>query len=304
MRNHQCALISLIAIGILAACAPKQRVDSSFRPVLPNPAGLGSIVWIDEIHNNILKLRGRYRPFAQVLRLDGYVVRPFRSQFADDQLREVRILVIGNALPDSKKNTILAPSRPAFRNDEIEAILRWVSDGGRLLLLVDHMPLAGAALELAGALGFELSDGFVIDWDAWDPTVFERAKGTLREHPITSGRSPSEVVSRVAAFHGAAFRAPGAEPILVIGPGFESFLPDRPWDIDETTPRFSVEGWWMGATRQIGAGRVAVYGDATMFSAQLAKDGSLMGMNAAEGRENLQLLLNTLHWLDESFETE
>ena len=44
-------------------------------------------------------------------------------------------------------------------------------------------------------------------------------------------------------------------------------------------------------------GRIAVFGDATMFSAQLKGDGTRMGMNSDEGVHNLQFLLNVMHWL-------
>lgn len=36
----------------------------------------------------------------------------------------------------------------------------WVESGGRLLLIADHMPLAGSAAKLAAAFGASFTDGF------------------------------------------------------------------------------------------------------------------------------------------------
>ena len=48
---------------------------------------------------------------------------------------------------------------------------------------------------------------------------------------------------------------------------------------------------------KVGRGRVAVFGEAAMFSAQLAGPKQPMGMNAPQAEQNHQLLLNVMHWL-------
>ena len=49
---------------------------------------------------------------------------------------------------------------------------------------------------------------------------------------------------------------------------------------------------------KVGKGRVAVFGEAGMFTAQLAGPKQRpMGMNAPEAKQNHQLLLNVMHWL-------
>lgn len=55
-----------------------------------------------------------------------------------------------------------------------------------------------------------------------------------------------------------------------------------------------------GAVLRFGKGRVAVFGEAALFSAQerLGKDGrTLMGMNRPDATQNPQFLLNVVHWL-------
>jgi len=47
---------------------------------------------------------------------------------------------------------------------------------------------------------------------------------------------------------------------------------------------------------RFGAGRVAAFGEAAMFTAQVDEDGP-MGMNHPEAPQNAQFVLNVLHWL-------
>ena len=64
------------AIGALAA---QQVADTTFRPPIERPAypaRTGPVVQIDEAHQNFHTATGRYLPFAELLRRDGYVSRP------------------------------------------------------------------------------------------------------------------------------------------------------------------------------------------------------------------------------------
>ena len=45
-----------------------------------------------------------------------------------------------------------------------------------------------------------------------------------------------------------------------------------------------------------GSGKVAVFGEAAMFTAQVGRGGP-MGMNDPEAQQNSQFVLNVLHWL-------
>lgn len=76
-------------------------------------------------------------------------------------------------------------------------------------------------------------------------------------------------------------------------------LPERAWRFSEQTPRISTGGWLQGAVMRIGRGRLAVFGEAAMFTAQRAGENGefLMGMNAPAAMENAQFILNLMHWL-------
>jgi len=299
-----CAIVlvaMLLATAGLLACASGQRSDPAYRPLIRQPTyavGSGPGIWIDEAHNNIVATKGRYVPFVAALRADGYVVKPLRTEFSPATLADVRLLVIGNALHARNVNDWSLPTPSAFSSTEIRAVHEWVLQGGALLLLVDHMPFPGAAADLVAAFGIEFLNGFVEDPETWDPVVFRRAEGTLTEHPVTDGFAPLDRISTVATFDGSAFRAPAAHPVLILGSQHVSYHPRRAWDIDSTTSVQPVVGWLQGAVLEVGKGRVAVFADATMFSAQIgAPDRPRLGMNTPEGAENLQFLRNVLRWL-------
>lgn len=294
-------LIATFILSALVKCTSEQRVDPDFHPVLPNPATFprnkGPVVLIDEGHNNIVATKGRYTPFIEVLRLDGYIVEPLRLPFTVDILEKCDILVIGNALHDRNVEDWSLPVLSAFTQKEISEVCHWIMEGGALLLLADHMPMAGAAKDLAQALGFEFTNSFVFDPETWDPTVFRVSDSTLVDHPIVRGRSKNESIDSVASFFGQAFSTKEAQPLLIIGPSNVAFLPEKAWEFNEETPSFPAEGWLQGAVRKIGKGRVAVFGEATMFSAQITPSGKeKLGMNTPEGKQNLQFLLNIFHW--------
>ena len=72
---------------------------------------------------------------------------------------------------------------------------------------------------------------------------------------------------------------------------------EKAWEFDESTPRVPIEGWLQGAVQDVGRGRAAFFGEAAMFSAQLAgPDRQPMGMNAPDAPHNFQFVLNVMHW--------
>jgi hypothetical protein len=307
-------LTGLTAFALLRADPlPAQQVaDTAFHYPIAHPAyaaGAGPVVAIDQAHYNFHTASGRYLPFARLLGRDGYVVRPWTGPFTSEGLRAVRVLVIANAL--AERNRIRdtgadwsLPTPSAFTPGEIAAVHAWVEDGGSLLLIADHMPFGGNAADLAAAFGVRFSNGFARDTTqgASGPgLVFRRSDGSLPAGPISDGRSPDERVDSVATFTGQAFQvdpAAHAEPLLVFGSGAFVLMPDTAWVFHESTPRRSVAGWLQGAALRVGKGRVAMFGEAAMFTAQLAgPQRTPVGMDAPVAAENAQFLLNVLHWL-------
>jgi hypothetical protein len=290
-----------VLLGGFAAPVPAQQVaDSAFAPAVPHPAfaeGRGPVVLLDEAHFNFHTASGRYFTFARLLRRDGFVVRPLTAPFSAASLAGARVLVIANALAERNRQDWSLPTPSAFTPDEIAAVREWVLAGGALLLIADHMPFPGAAGDLAAAFGFALLNGYVGEGNP-GPIVFRRSDGSLASHPVTEGRSTAERVDSVTSFTGEAFRAGSGSPLMVLRPGSVIHYPTVAGQITATTPSEPIGGLFQGAVTVAGRGRVAVFGEAAMFSAQLAgPTRAPMGMNAPAAAQNPQFLLNVMHWL-------
>jgi hypothetical protein len=289
----------LLSADVLSA---QQVPDTAFRPRLGAPAfsmGAGPRVLLDEAHANFHTLEGRYASFAQVLRSDGFAVEAGREPLLPPALDGVDIVVIANALNEANQGNWRLPTPSAFTAGEIQALRAWVEDGGSLLLIADHMPFPGAAAELAAAFGFELMNGFAFTEDPVAPLVFRTSDGSLAHHAVVRGRVPVEGVDSVVTFTGQALRPPpGATSLLTLPDDAVSLNPVQAWQFSEETPRVDVGGWSQGAILEVGEGRVAVFGEAAMFSAQLAGPARVpMGMNAPMAAGNPQLLVNLARWL-------
>ena len=303
MKRLAC-LVLLLSASL--SCLAQQVADRDFAPAVSPPAfaeGKGPVVCLDEAHHNFHTLDGRFYAFGALLRRDGYMVVPGRVAFDASTLAACAVLVIANAQPsDADWNDYPQPTPSAFAPDEIAAVRDWVQDGGRLLLIADHMPLAGAALALAAAFDVRFTDGFAfagVDAEAKaSPTLFRRDDGTLVDHAIVRGRTARERITQLRSFTGQAFRAPGAQPVMVLPAGFISLHPAKAWAFEDATPRVEVGGWLQGAVKEVGKGRAAFFGEAAMFSAQLTgTERKPMGMNAPGAGQNAQFVLNLLHWL-------
>jgi len=128
--------------------------------------------------------------------------------------------------------------------------------------------------------------------------VFRRSDGSLAEHAITRGRNSSEQVDSLRAFVGQAFWVAGAEstPILKLAPNTVVRLPSKSEEMNDRTPQISGAGMLQGVLLRPGKGRLAVFGEAAMFSAQVSGP-THFGFNDPAAPQNAQFVLNTLHWL-------
>jgi hypothetical protein len=306
MLHRVTAFVSslLFTFLILATQSPAQQIaDTLFKANVGSPAyneGAGPVVLIDEGHHNFHTMEGRYLPFTRLLQKDGYVVEPLRQRFTVAGLGRAKILVIANALAGENENDWNLPTPSAFDSAEISTVRNWVKDGGSLWLIADHMPFPGAAGPLAQEFGILMGNGFAMDAKTEDGRMrFARSDGSLADHPITRGRNASERVDSVIAFTGQAFRLDGTgEVLMTLGPNVVLLMPEVAWQFSKLTPSISASRMLQGAAVQFGKGRVAVFGEAAMFSAQVAGPNRTPGgMNDPTAPQNAQFLLNVLHWL-------
>lgn len=307
------ALLLLTAVATVAAplCA-QQVADRDARPTVAPPAwpaGDGPRLCLDEAHHNFHTLTGRYAPFGDLATRDGFRPRPLTTPLTAAALADCDVVVIANAQPsDAPWTDYPIPTPSAFTDAEIRQLHQWVTDGGALLLIADHMPLAGAATALAARFGVTFRDGFAtapfrtrseIQRAMNRPAIFRRPDRSLRDHAITRAQGATPAIDSVRTFTGQAFTVPAdAEPLIVLPADWQLLLPEKAWQFTETTPVIAVGGWLQGATLRPGRGRLAVFGEAAMFSAQRAgPERVTMGFNAPDAAQNGQFTLNVLHWL-------
>jgi hypothetical protein len=276
-----------------------QRPDKSFdqRSVIRLSAGAG-LGLFDEAHINHT-LENRFWAFG--IASATVMVKASRGL---PRLEQCSILVI--SMPSSKAAIGYSLSHPLDSPTRDRCVQSWVQGGGSLLLIADHMPLAGVASKLASAFGVEFNDGFAVagfeDEKSRDaafgiPTIFSIDTRTLLSHPITEGRTEKESVTSIRSFTGQAFQAPeSAQPLMVLPEDFVLLMPEEAWEFTPDTKTIPVGGWLQGAVMPFGSGRAAFFGEAAMFSAQLS-DNSPMGMNAPMAEQNFQFVLNVMHWL-------
>ena len=255
-------------------------------------------VRMDEGHFNFHKLSTTFAPFGELLANAGFDVAAINAVFTADSLANVDILVIVNALNEADVEDWDQPTSSAFSNDEIAAVNTWVASGGALFLIADHMPMGGAAAALAASFGFGFNDGFLVS--ASNRNCVKRSfsfdNGNLQHHPIVDGADETEAVDFVMSFCGQGFTIPPeSSPLLVLDEYAIVIFPEISWTWDEETPAITAENMVQGATMPYGDGRVAAFGEASMFTCKAENS----GMCNPDAPQNKQFLLNVAHWLDE-----
>jgi hypothetical protein len=294
-------LLAMLGSG-LAQQAQVNDPDFSARVESPAFTTRHPRVGMDEAHRNFHTRDGRYKPFAALMTADGFMVSA-APPFDGASLKSVDILVIANAMGDTSKGV----ATPAFTADECDAVREWVRGGGSLLLIADHVPWGDAAVVLARRFGVDMGRGIVMDAHHADgnPTrlVFSVDNGLLGEHAIIHGRNRAERVQRIVAFTGQSLGVPaGATALLKLSSdATESFDPEDQRKIEAGLPAGTQvpESHAQGLAMPFGKGRVVVFGEAALFSAQVATiDGQSfkVGMNVP-GNDDRQLAINVMHWL-------
>lgn len=302
MKNSPLFALVLLSAAFTVTANAQQVPDTEFKPPINKPffkPGQGPVVMIDEAHYNFHTAGGRYQTFADLLRRDGFVVRGASEKFSRKSLSAGRILVIANPLHESNQSNWSPPNPSAFSKDEISAVKAWVEDGGSLLLIADHLPFPGAAGELARVFGITFNNGYAFEPGNTGPLSFTPESGLNTKHPILQGRDESERVDKVITFTGSAFQIEQGEPLMTFSPNAIALMPKVfGQGFPPDTPRTGIGNWHQGAVLKFGKGRVAVFGEAAMFSAQLAgPNRAPMGMNAPAASRNPQFLLNVMHWM-------
>jgi len=299
----------IVALLLLSGCAGHPTVNqvpaADWQPKVASPQferSAGPRVLVDAAHGNFHRIDGRFAAFAALLRADGYRVASGDQPISPALLAATDVFVIANAMKGGENAEWVLPTRPAFEHAEVAALAQWVHEGGSLLLIADHMPFPGSVAELADAFGIAFRNGYAIKSVGEGGSVIFTRSGGLADHAITRGRNAGEQITALKTFTGQAFSAVvPVEPLIRMPDDWAVFFPQEAGKFTSTTPSESTRGLLQGAVLRHGQGRVAVFGEAAMFTAQTQVLGDTvvhrMGMNDPEASQNAQFVLNVLHWL-------
>lgn len=318
MRNPKLPFPFLLSLGLVAILfvvvavylvLPDQSGDPAFDASVAHPAYTNHHpkVLFDEAHYNVHKSGGRYKPFADLIRNDGYEVVPNKRAFSSETLKGYDVLVIANALGlrgaaqqlanlfrlEGKVNV----NGSAFTSEECSTVADWVRNGGSLLLIADHAPTGKAAGRLSSAFGVEMTDWYAADEEHDDPEtknpsflLFSRENGLLQDHPVTQD------LNSVLTFTGQSLKPPsGAVSFLKLSPTAIEY----PRRLAKATEARSAANLAQGVALEFGKGRVVVLGEAAVLTSQVARSGDRVfrfGMSHPK-HDNRQLALNIMHWL-------
>jgi hypothetical protein len=292
-----------VALAFTAAGLAQQVADPDFDTKVARPAFTKKHpkVLFDEAHNNFHTAGGRYKPFADLMASDGYLVTPNTQKFGKETLSGFDVLVISNALGAPAMGSPEA-SNSAFSEAECDAVRDWVRGGGSLLLIADHSPMGAANEKMGLRFGVEMSKGYTGDPSNYEVESnnqgfikYNRDNKLLGDHPITQGRDASEKISKIMSFTGQSLKGPeGSVAFMKLA---ETAIDLIPTGQGSERKEVSAAGRAQGIAFTFGRGRVVVMGEAGMLSAQLAGPQKLkFGMNRP-GIDNRQLALNIMHWL-------
>ena len=303
--------VAVLAVTLAGASALAQQVpDTTFDTRIERPAwvpGSGPRLVLDEAHHNFHTLDGRYRPFGDLARADGFRVSAGTAPFTRESLRACDVLVIANALGSDDMGDSSA-MRPAFTAGEIATLKTWIEAGGALLLIADHAPMGSAAASLGRALGVDMRSAYTLDpvrGRKGNPTTIEYSGGAGLDttSALVRGRPGDPRVRTVVTFTGQSLEGPpGAVKLLELGgQAYDAMVTFEQWQqLDSIPPamRRGAAGRAQGLAFERGGGRVVVMAEAAMMSAQLAGPGGRfkVGMNAP-GSDDRQFAINVLRWL-------
>lgn len=283
--------------------------------------GAGPRIFYDHRHDNKKILVAGVCPaticafetFHRLIEADGYDVAATTASWVD----------LAAQLSSSDIVVSVYPRRNAYVSDaEAAAILDWVRGGGSLFVILDWQPGIGT---LAARLGLELAGAVAYVYPtredaAWCPYFFQNRtpifpswlclavgpgqfiefsvdrmhafEGLIaRTHPITRGRNPREEVRRVRITKGNHLRVSSPQP----GVSYVSHLtlPTLPQSGSDYTIRLNLSGWSHAMAIELGAGRIYLYGDEGSLTGS-----RIHGLSDPLSEDNVQLVLNVLHWLD------
>jgi hypothetical protein len=293
----------LLLLVVTSIGVSQQSPDTSFVPKIDKPTysnNNGPAICIDSAHNNLHRLNSGFAPFARLMKADGFKLRDMNNPVKDRSiLSDCDIYAIINPLHESNLGNWRLPTPSAFSETEIREIEAWVKEGGRLFLIADHMPFAGAANSLASVFGFNFSNGFAnLAKEGNQPDYFSIDNGRLLKNDFF----PDEINS-VTSFTGSAFTYPDEAEVVMKFKGEDiSLEPEIAWQFNDSTKSVNLGNYAQGALLNYEQGKVAIFGEAAMFTAQTVttQNGTFkVGFNSRIATNNQLFAVRLMEYLVE-----
>ena len=227
----------------------------------------GPRVAIDLGHWNQAPADSRLFGLDELLTWDGYRVTRSKQYLVPEYLKDIRVLVIANAMPypaglERPAKAVGMAGHAVFAPEEVQAVRDWVRGGGSLLLEADIPQSGRAAAPLASALG-------LVFHECPAPPFVRDAQGR-----VEAGQPADSVAALVNGWIEASSTA--AAPLLT-APAAPSCAAGKP----------------LVLALESGRGRVAA------LSAQLERNEDLIRRTGVDPRgfDNRQFVLQLMHWL-------
>jgi len=298
----------IVSIIMLASCI-YQRADMQTDMSVGFPKfdpSTSPNVLFDAGHGNFHEIYTTYEPFATLLKNDGVLIREHQGLFTENSLNNIDLLIIANATGSEQKGGYMTG---AFSDSEIHVLMDWIRKGGSLLLIADHDPFGSAASDLAKVLGVGMDNVWTADPLRLNQEIgrntwleYDRENGGLGQHLILQAHSPEFAINRVITFTGQSLSFDSTwTSILQLSNSARNYYErsDAKVASEDTSTYFSVPGQSQLIARKYGEGRIAIAGEAAMFTAQEVRV-LWKTMNAGfnyGGYDNKKLVLNIIHWL-------
>ena len=266
-KSARCILFLTLGCALPLVASPQQVADPEFKPSIDTPTHSGAnrpVVVLDEAHQNFHTAGGRYKPFADLLAADGYIVVAGKQPFSAESL-----LLIADHSPYGATAARLS----ARFGVEMGTGYAWQTTTGTppTTTIVHTRESSGLGRNHPITQGINRVAAFT----GQSLSVPPGATALLQFGQSSYESAGNEVQADMAAF--------------------QSGKPHK---------ARSIAGRAQGVALDYGKGRVVIMGEAAMFSAQVARftepngrvNETKMGMNVA-GNDNRQFLVNIMKWL-------
>lgn len=295
-------LCLITALFISGSASAQQVADNDFEFEIDAPyfSEKHPHILMDRFHSPYVE-QGSVQPLVKLLQADGAKVDYGDKAISTEVLAEVDIFVTVNPYRRNFEDFSIMEPPSAYNNIEISVIRQWVKDGGKLWIIADHQPFAGGAAKLAEAFGITFLNGYTLK-----TSMLPKRRGLIVYKPgygLNTNHSMFDLIDQTkleyfSAFTGQAIIPPdNSTPVLTIPNGYSAvFVRPTFGLIPRSAFTLDVSGFSQGMSMVFGKGRVAAFGEAGGFTAQIA-NGKPFGFNERRGRNNPYLILATEHWL-------